>query len=182
MKPILSLSLIAALAVPSLLNSTEAWSYERADRPARTQASRAVSGVHSAPAQSHRLPSLPKPSFGASLLPAVQGPGYYRPYRPHVHGPSVRLWIGPPPLYAAPYPYWYPYPYPYGYRPVPPVVVVPAAPPPVYVEGGSPQAPSTEAPPSAYWYWCESRSAYHPVAPDCPEGWVAVPPRPAGAQ
>ena len=49
-------------------------------------------------------------------------------------------------------------------------------------EGGNPQAPSTEAPPSAYWYWCESRSAYHPVAPDCPEGWVAVPPRPAGAQ
>jgi len=111
-------------------------------------------------------------------MPAVHGPGHYRPHR-HVHGPSVRVWFGPPPIYYAPTPYWaHP---PYLYRPVPPVVVVPAAPPPVYVERG-PEPPVMEAPRPGFWYWCESRAAYHPAAPDCPEGWIQVPPQAGPAQ
>jgi len=133
--------------------------------------------------QAHRPAAIPAAHrFDSAAhrphLPAVHGPGHYRPHR-HVHGPSVRVWFGPPPIYYAPTPYWaYP---PYVYRPVPPVVVVPAAPPPVYVER-SPEAPVLEAPRSGFWYWCESRSAYHPAAPDCPEGWIQVPPQAAPAQ
>ena len=131
----------------------------------------------------------PRAVHGTSFKPSVQGHGYSRPYHHHVHGPSVRLWIGPPPLYATPYPYYgypYPYAYPYPYRPVPPVVVVPSS-PPVFVEQGG--APVTAAPPAGtaaaaagYWYWCQSRAAYHPTAPDCPEGWVAVAPQQPAAQ
>ena len=126
------------------------------------------------PARPHPLPSVvsvPQPKFA----PAVHGPGPYR----RAHGPSVRVWVGHPPVYYAPSPYWaYP---PYVYRPAPPVVVVPAAPPPVYVERGSAPVP-VEMPRAGYWYWCESRAAYHPGAPDCPEGWIAVSPQPSSTQ
>ncbi len=109
------------------------------------------------------------------FAPAVHGPGPHR----RAHGSSVRVWVGPPPMYYSPSPYWV-YP-PYVYRPVPSVVVVPAAPPPIYVERGSSPVP-LEMPRAGYWYWCESRAAYHPSAPDCPEGWIAVSPQLSSTQ
>lgn len=117
-------------------------------------------------------------------------PAAHRPAIIHTHGPSVRVWVGSPPVYY-PSPYWVqPVPAPYVYRPSP-WVIVPPAPPPVYIEradssvADSPKDMTpghTQATPQEYWYWCVSRSAYHPIAPDCPEGWIAVPPRPAGTQ
>ena len=131
--------------------------------------------------RTHTAVARPQPTHAAlpvthpRYLPAVHGPGPYR----RAHGTSVRVWVGPPPLYYAPSPYWaYP---PYVYRPAPPVVVVPAAPPPIYVERGGSPVP-VEMPRAGYWYWCESRAAYHPDAPDCPEGWVAVSPQPSSTQ
>ena len=148
-----------------------AYSIERFDRqrPPRP-ASVAPVAPPVAPPIAHAVPKR--------AMPAVHGPAAHRPYR-HAHGTSVRVWFGPPPLYYAPTPYWaYP---PYVYRPVPPVVVVPAAPPPVYVERGA-EPLALESPQPGFWYWCESRSAYHPAARDCPEGWVRVPPQPPAAQ
>ena len=146
---------------------------DRHDHRARAVAS-PVLRAHASPARPHPAPpvvSVAQPRFA----PAVHGPGPYR----RVHGPSVRVWVGPPPVYYAPSPYWaYP---PYVYRPAPPIVVVPAAPPPVYVERGSSPVP-VEMPRAGYWYWCESRAAYHPSAPDCPEGWIAVSPQPSSTQ
>jgi hypothetical protein len=131
--------------------------------------------------RAHATPARLQPTQAALPVaqprfpPAVHGPGPYR----RVHGSSVRVWVGPPPLYYAPSPYWaYP---PYLYRPAPPVVLVPAAPPPIYVERGGSPAP-VEMPRAGYWYWCESRAAYHPSAPDCPEGWIAVSPQPSSTQ
>ena len=150
-------SLIAAVALTGVAGLAQAGdTRHRADRPAHTPA------------------SLTSPR----VAPAVHGPGAHRPYR-HVHGPSVRVWFGPPPIYYAPAPYWaYP---PYVYRPVPPVVVVPAAPPPVYVERSADPV-MLDTPRSGFWYWCESRAAYHPSAPDCPEGWIRVAPQAPTAQ
>lgn len=144
----------------------------------RSRAAFAPSVRHaSAPARAVGTSPLHATFGGTSAhwRPSVHGPGPYR----RVHGSSVRVWVGPPPVYYAPAPYWtYP---PYVYRPAPPLVVVPAAPPPVYVERG-PVASHVEVPPAGYWYWCQSRAAYHPAAPDCPEGWIAVAPQPASAQ
>jgi len=56
---------------------------------------------------------------------------------------------------TAPYPYWdYPA---WAYVPPP----VPAE-PPVYI-----QQP-------AYWYYCQSASAYYPTVQTCPEAWIVV--------
>jgi hypothetical protein len=68
------------------------------------------------------------------------------------------------------YPYWYPpyYPYyPYYYPPSPPQE------PPVYIE----QSTQATQPPSSYWYYCQSASAYYPSTPSCPEAWIKVAPR-----
>lgn len=137
------------------------------DRHARSPAASAVTAPRTV---SHAVPRY--------ATPVVHGPGVHRPHR-YSHGPSVRVWFGAPPIYYAPTPYWaYP---PYVYRHVPPVVVVPAAPPPVYVERGA-EPRTLEAPQAGYWYWCDSRAAYHPQAPDCPEGWVRVAPQPSATQ
>jgi hypothetical protein len=117
------------------------------------------------------------PAHRAKPVTVAHGNGGHRHGHFHSHGPSVRVWVGPPLM--SPYPYWYqPYPPPYIYRPSPPVVVLPPAAPPVYIE----REDVPRAPPSSFWYWCESRSAYHPQAPECPEGWIAVPPIKSGAQ
>jgi hypothetical protein len=70
------------------------------------------------------------------------------------------------------YPYWG-YPPPYYVYPPPPVVIEQ---PPVYVE--QQPAPVPSAPPTAYWYYCESAKGYYPTVPSCPEEWVKVPERP----
>ncbi|MEN9315681.1 MAG: hypothetical protein RIS35_2074 [Pseudomonadota bacterium] len=46
--------------------------------------------------------------------------------------------------------------------------------PPTYIQQqgaeGSPLAPG-------YWYWCPAPEGYYPSVPECPQGWVPVPPR-----
>ena len=164
-----SLVLASAFALP-------AGAAERIEHRSRSAAPPGIRPAAVAPRA--MVASFPHDRFGATSahwMPSTHGPAPYR----RVHGSSVRVWVGPPPVYYAPAPYWaYP---PYVYRPAPPVVVVPAAPPPVYVERGS-IASTLEVPPAGYWYWCQSRAAYHPTAPDCPEGWIAVAPQPSSAQ
>jgi len=156
-----------------LLFAVFAHASDRHDHRARANASPAPR-AHATPARPQPVLAV-RPVTQPGLIPAVHGPAPHR----RVHGTSVRVWVGPPPLYYAPSPYWaYP---PYVYRPAPPVVVVPAAPPPIYVERGGSASP-VEMPRAGYWYWCESRAAYHPSAPDCPEGWIAVSPQPSGTQ
>lgn len=65
-------------------------------------------------------------------------------------------------------PYYYPYPV-YS----PPVVVVPAAPPPVYIERQA--APAMEP---GYWYYCNEAQAYYPYVQQCPGPWQKVAPQP----
>ena len=78
-------------------------------------------------------------------------------------------------------PYYYPY-YPYSYPPYyyPPAVVTVPATPPVYIEreDDSTAAPGT----SAYWYYCADPQGYYPDVKECPGGWRAVSPQPAGEE
>jgi hypothetical protein len=77
----------------------------------------------------------------------------------YIGGP-VYPWYYPPPVYYPP-PAFYP----------PRVIVVQPSPPPVYIE----QAPAPAS--SQYWYFCQQANAYYPQVPDCPAGWIRVPPR-----
>lgn len=86
-----------------------------------------------------------------------------------VVGTPVPYWGPPVHRHSRP---WVVAPYPWIYEP-PPVVLVPAPPPPVYIEQS---APEPEAAPS--WYYCRSAKAYYPYVKTCPGGWEAVPPRP----
>lgn len=63
-------------------------------------------------------------------------------------------WYYPPPVYIPPR-----------------VIVVPAPQAPVYIE----QAPVPSS--NQYWYFCQQANAYYPQVPDCPDGWIRVPPR-----
>ena len=97
-------------------------------------------------------------------------------HRSHV-GIGVGINLGPPvlaPAWPAYRPYYGPYygPY-YPYYSPPSVVVVPAAPPPVYIE----QNPPAETA-NAYWYFCPDAQAYYPYVKECPEGWQKVLPQP----
>lgn len=76
----------------------------------------------------------------------------------HSHG-SFGIYFGTP---------WY-YPPPV-YIP-PRVIVVPAPQAPVYIE----QSPAAGG--DRYWYFCQQANAYYPQVPDCPGGWIRVPPR-----
>jgi hypothetical protein len=67
------------------------------------------------------------------------------------------------------YPPYYPYPYPVY---APPVVVVPAAPPPVYVE-----RPAAVVMEPGYWYYCNEAQAYYPHVQQCPGPWQKVAPQ-----
>jgi len=67
-------------------------------------------------------------------------------------------------------PYWGPGFYPYYYPSQ--VIVVPAAPPPVYIEQG--EAPAMQQ----YWYYCGSSKGYYPYVKECPDGWQKVLPQP----
>ena len=172
--PVLSVAATPARAVAAASASAAPPIAAPAPDPQRAGSGRAAGPVHVHP---------PAPRVVQVSHP--HRPHGHRPAIVHTHGPSVRVWVGPPPVYY-PSPYWVqPVPAPYVYRPSP-WVIVPPAPPPVYIErpdSAPDRAPSSaEAPPQAYWYWCDSRAAYHPSAPDCPEGWIAAPPRPAGMQ
>lgn len=69
------------------------------------------------------------------------------------------------------YPPYYPYPYPVY---APPIVVAPAAPPPVYIEQQQ-AAPVMEP---GYWYYCNEAQAYYPYVKQCPGPWQKVAPQP----
>lgn len=69
---------------------------------------------------------------------------------------------------------WF-YPSPYYYQPQ--VVVVPQAPPPVYIEQS--QADPEPASAQQYWYYCKSGKGYYPYVRECPDGWQKVLPEPA---
>jgi hypothetical protein len=82
--------------------------------------------------------------------------------RGHFHGHGgVRIGIGVPFLWGAPwvYPGWGPYPY-YS---SPPVVIEQQA--PVYVQ-----------PEPQYWYYCQDPQGYYPYIQRCPGGWLQVVP------
>lgn len=83
------------------------------------------------------------------------------------------VWVGP--YWGS---YWYPSYYPYApyeaYAPTYPVVESQSQ---SYIE------PSSPAPPSSYWYYCEDARAYYPYVRECPAGWLTVVPQtPAGPQ
>jgi hypothetical protein len=75
-------------------------------------------------------------------------------------------------IYVAPgYPYYYgPPPVPYYY---PPVVAVPVAPAPVYVENDQSSDAPGQAPGS--WYYCDASKTYYPYVKQCAAGWREVP-------
>jgi hypothetical protein len=76
-------------------------------------------------------------------------------------------------------PFWGPafYPPPFYYSPQ--VVVVPAEPPPVYIEKYEAPAESAPAVSQQYWYYCNSGKGYYPYVKECPDGWQKVLPQPA---
>lgn len=82
----------------------------------------------------------------------------------------VGVYFGPvwgPAFYSSPFYY------------SPPLVVAPAAPPPVYIEQH--QAPVEVAPAASqqYWHYCNSSKGYYPYVKECPDGWQKVLPQPA---
>ena len=76
------------------------------------------------------------------------------------------------------YPYWggpwWAYPPPYYYYPAPVVVQQPVT----YVEQ-NPQASSTPAAETGWWYYCDQSKGYYPYVRECPGGWQRVPPTPS---
>ena len=112
--------------------------------------------------------------FLALCLLAVAGIGSACAHGGYYGGPyrgSVGVYIGPT---------WGPayYPRPYYYS-SPPVVVLPAPQPQVYIE----QAPaSIELAPAPveqqYWYYCAASKSYYPYVKECRAGWQKVLPRP----
>ena len=97
-------------------------------------------------------------SIGSALAHGVRGNvGIY-------FGPSWGSGFYPSPFYS---PFYYPQQ----------VIVVPAAPPPVYIEQR--QAPVDLAPAAQqYWHYCNSSKGYYPYVKECPEGWQQVLPQP----
>ena len=88
--------------------------------------------------------------------------------RGHSHARNSIYWginIGGPWVY----PPYYPYPvYP------PRIVVVPAAPPPIYIE----QKAAAQDLAPGYWYYCNELQAYYPYVKQCPGPWQQVAPQP----
>jgi hypothetical protein len=89
--------------------------------------------------------------------------GYYR------GGARVGVYFGPT---------WGPayYPQPYYYSP-PPVVVLPAPQPQVYIEQSPPPVQLAPAE-QQYWYYCVASKSYYPYVKECRDGWQKVLPRP----
>lgn len=79
-------------------------------------------------------------------------------------------WIAAGVWYFYPQPV-YPYPDPY----TPPVAVINQQ-PPVVVPPAPVQAQPQQT--AQLWYYCDSSREYFPYAPNCPEGWRAVPAMP----
>lgn len=90
---------------------------------------------------------------------------YYRQPRTTIHW---GIQVGAPWGYMP----YYPYPYPVYHYP-PQVVVVPAAPPPVYIE----QQQAVPILEPGYWYYCNEAQAYYPHVKQCPGSWQKVLPQ-----
>lgn len=93
------------------------------------------------------------------------------------HGGRGRIHFGV--QFGAPFygpPFYYPFhPFgPYYYYP-PPVYVVPAPQPQIWIERES-SGPATPVP--GFWYYCPEARAYYPSVGSCPGGWQRVPPQP----
>jgi len=66
---------------------------------------------------------------------------------------------------------------PYYYHPYypPPVYVVPAPQPQIWIER---ESSGPGAPVPGFWYYCPEARAYYPNVGSCPGGWQRVPPQP----
>lgn len=95
------------------------------------------------------------------------------------HGGRGRVQFGiqfGAPFYGSPFydpfhpfgPYYHPH-YP------PPVYVVPAPQPQIWIERES-SGPASPVP--GFWYYCPEASAYYPSVGTCPGGWRRIPPQP----
>ncbi|HRE17598.1 MAG TPA: hypothetical protein PLW86_11150 [Rhodocyclaceae bacterium] len=113
-----------------------------------------------------------------ALMPSTDA----QAHRNRVHwGVSIGV-----PLYwqpASPYRYYpyYSYPY-YSYPYSSPVVVLPPAPAPVYVEQNPPRPVTESRLPAGYWYYCPSARAYYPYVRECAEAWQPVSPTPPASE
>lgn len=110
---------------------------------------------------------LGKASFIGLLACLLAGNAWADRY--YHHPRSTIHWginLGVPWIYQP----YYPYPYP-AYAP--PVVVMPPAAPPVYIERQA--APVMEP---GYWYFCNEAQAYYPYVQQCPGPWQKVAPQP----
>ncbi|WP_143053035.1 hypothetical protein [Nitrosovibrio tenuis] len=79
--------------------------------------------------------------------------------------------------YSSPY---YPSAF-YDYRPIyyaP--IIVPPAPPPVYIQKQNTPHSGTGAQPG-YWHYCREPEGYYPQVQECPDGWEQVSPQPQNA-
>ena len=114
-------------------------------------------------------------TFNIALLSLAFAAGLLAAHDADAHGRyrgRVGVFIGAP---FVPY-YYSPYYYPRYYYP--PAVV--AAPPPVYIEQGSPPAAPSAAPApgqGAYWYFCQDSQTYYPYVQQCASPWQEVMPQ-----
>jgi hypothetical protein len=125
-----------------------------------------------------RLGLMKRYRFLALCLLAFAGIG-----SAYAHGGSYRgsvgVYFGPtfgpawgPAYYPRPY-----YPQPYYYSP--PVVVLPAPQPQVYIEQAPAPVQLAPAPvEQQYWYYCAASKSYYPYVKECRAGWQKVLPRP----
>lgn len=87
--------------------------------------------------------------------------GYYRGGVGVYFGPSWWPGFYRPPLYYSPQ-----------------VIVVPAAPPPVYIEQRE-VAVEAASETTNYWHYCREAKGYYPYVKECPGGWQKILPQPA---
>lgn len=93
------------------------------------------------------------------------------------HGGRGRVQLGihfGAPFYHPFYPFHPIGPYYYPHYP-PPVYVVPAPEPRIWIERES-AVPAAPVP--GFWYYCPESRAYYPSVGACPGGWQRVPPQP----
>jgi hypothetical protein len=107
-----------------------------------------------------------------SLTAVAHGGGHFGGYGGHFRGHGgygIGFYSGfPGPFYFPSYTPYYAYP--------PPVTVLPAEEPPVYIQQNNGQSSQRLAP--NYWYYCRNPDGYYPYVRECPAGWQQVAPQP----
>jgi hypothetical protein len=180
-----ALSTVLAVAIPALAQPFNEQNHEHPHGAPAAEGAHpgahpgAPSGVHpAAPPPSGPRPPGPAAFRGGPDPHFAGGPERFHPspeawhhgeWRHEWHDGRFGWWwsVGPT---------WYffdepVYPYP-AYAA--PVVV---APPPVVVQ--APPPPVTGAPPSQFWYFCNSPQGYYPQVPNCNGPWQEVPATPS---